>query len=104
MEMKAIIYSLINYPNSIVYSDSSYAVNTFNSWMYTWQKNGWINSSKKTPKNINLVQAQYDLVCQGYKIDLRLIKGHAGHKYNELADLLATGKITTEEVIKKYGK
>ena len=37
------------------------------------------------------------------KIDLRKISGHNGHLWNELADGLATGKITVEEVFKKYG-
>jgi ribonuclease HI len=31
------------------------------------------------------------------------VKGHAGDKWNELADQLATGKITPEEVMKIYG-
>ena len=38
------------------------------------------------------------------KIDLRKISGHDGHLWNELADGLATGKITAEEVLKKYGR
>ena len=48
-------------------------------------------------------QAYYDFYNKGYRIDLRKIKGHVGHKYNELADKLATGKISEEEAIKIYG-
>ena len=39
----------------------------------------------------------------GYRIDLRKIKGHAGHQWNELADKLATGKISPMEAEKIYG-
>ena len=95
-EMKSILYSLLMYGNEqnvIVYSDSAYAVNTFNTWMYNWAKNNWVKSDKKTPENLDLVKTFYEYVNKGYKIDLRKIKGHAGHKFNEMADGLATGKI-----------
>lgn len=112
-ELKAILWAMINYgiketnndfiqPN-IVYSDSSYAVNTFNSWMFSWSKNNWLTASKKTPENLNLIKAYYDLYNKGYRIDLRKIKGHNNIEGNELADKLATGKITPKEV-KNYGK
>jgi ribonuclease HI len=108
-EMKAILYALITYGNQfetpLVFSDSRYAVNTFTNWMYGWQRNGWIKSDKKIPENLDLVQAFYDLEQnRGYNIDLRYVKGHAGHTWNEIADRLATGTITTEEVMKRYGK
>lgn len=108
-EMKAILYTLITYGNPyeppIVYSDSSYAVNTFTDWMYSWKAHGWIKSDKKKPENLDLVQAFYELkAVAGYNIDLRYIKGHAGHIWNEVADKLATGEITVREAIKKYGK
>lgn len=97
-ELKAILYAMLNYGtlNSnvpIVYSDSSYCVNTFNDWMFRWAKNGWIKSDKKTPENLDLIQAYYNWYSKGYRIDLRKIKGHAGHQWNEMADQLATGVI-----------
>ena len=58
----------------------------------------------------NLSQGNLDLIKDYYetekevKIDLRKISGHDGHLWNELADGLATGKITAEEVLKKYGR
>jgi ribonuclease HI len=71
-ELKAILYAFLNYgvrPDSedfsqvaipIVYSDSAYCVNTFNSWMFNWANNNWIKSDKKTPENLDLIQAYYD--------------------------------------------
>lgn len=116
-ELKAILYSFLNYGINInnplygfnnydipvVYSDSNYCVQTFNEWMFNWARNGWVKSDKKTPENLDLIQAYYDWYQKGYRIDLRKVKGHAGNKWNELADQLATGKISPEEVTKIYG-
>ncbi len=93
-ELRAILYAFLNYgvqtkdmwtnPNCIyipvVYSDSAYCVNTFNSWMFNWAKKGWIKSDNKTPENLDLIQAYYNWYQKGYRIELRKIKGHAGHK------------------------
>ena len=101
-ELKAILYAFLNHGVKlndwnihvpIVYSDSNYCVQTFNEWMFNWARNGWIKSDKKVPENLDLIQAYYDWYQKGYRIDLRKIKGHAGHKWNEMADDLATGKI-----------
>ena len=87
----------------IVYSDSAYCVNTFNDWMFRWAANNWIKSDGKVPENLDLIQAYYNHYMDGYRIDLRKIKGHAGEKWNELADMLATGKISPMEAEKIYG-
>ena len=111
MELKAILYAFLNYGVNIntneftnnipiVYSDSNYCVQTFNSWMFSWANNGWVKSDKKTAENLDLIKAYYDWYQKGYRIDLRKVKGHNGVKWNELADLLATGKISSEEAMK----
>lgn len=71
--------------------------------MFRWASNNWIKSDRNIPENLDLIQTYYTFYNKGYRIDLRKIKGHAGHKYNELADKLATGKISAEESIKIYG-
>ena len=109
-ELKAILYVMLNYgvkcddwgQPPIVYSDSAYCVNTFNEWMFNWARNGWVKSDKKVPENLDLIQAYYDWYKQGFRIDLRKIKGHAGHEWNELADQLATGYISEEEAYATY--
>lgn len=40
---------------------------------------------------------------KGYRIDLRKVKGHSNNQWNNLADELATGKITSQEARKIYG-
>lgn len=101
-ELRAILYVMLTFGESketpVVYSDSAYCINTLTSWMFNWQKNGWRKSDKKIPENLDLIQGYYDLYRLGYRIDLRKIAGHAGHKWNELADDLATGRKTEEEV------
>ena len=116
-ELKAILYSFLNYgviinnpllgfnnyDIPIVYSDSNYCVQTFNEWMFNWARNGWIKSDKKIPENLDLIQAYYNWYQKGYRIDLRKVKGHSNNKWNKLADKLATGKISSEEINKIYG-
>ena len=104
MELKAILYAFLNYGVNIntneftnnipiVYSDSNYCVQTFNSWMFSWANNGWIKSDKKIPENLDLIKAYYNWYQKGYRIDLRKVKGHSNNKWNQMADDLATGKI-----------
>ena len=104
-ELKAILYAMLKHGVNtnkyefsqieppIVYSDSAYCVNTFNDWMFRWANNNWIKSDKKQPENLDLIQAYYDWYQKGYRIDLRKVKSHAGHKWNEMADQLATGAL-----------
>lgn len=108
-ELKAILWAMLQYSRKrdeswgncpIVYSDSAYCVNTFNEWMFSWARNGWIKSDKKIPENLDLIQPFYNHKMKSYEIELRKVKGHAGHRWNELADQLATGAISAEEVMK----
>ncbi len=73
----------------IVYSDSAYAVNTLTDWMFRWADNDWIKSDGKTPENLDLIKLYYNLWKQGWRIDLRKVKGHSGNYWNEIADKLA---------------
>lgn len=107
MELKAILYAYFNHGIKeendwnnnipIVYSDSNYCVQTFNDWMFRWARNNWIKSDKKIPENLDLIQAYYEWYQKGYRIDLRKVKGHAGQKWNEMADGLATGKVAPSD-------
>jgi len=100
-ELKAILWAFLRYgvpaaagsTPPIVYSDSAYSINTLTSWMFGWQKKGWLKSDNKPPENLDLIKPFYNYWQQGFRINLQKVKGHAGNKYNELADLLATGKV-----------
>ena len=107
MELKAILFAYFNHGIKeendwnnnipIVYSDSNYCVQTFNDWMFRWARNNWIKSDKTVPENLDLIQAYFNWYQKGYRIDLRKVKGHAGHKWNEMADGLATGKVAPND-------
>lgn len=103
-ELKAILYAIKTFGVNIfekkeeefveipyVFSDSAYAVNTFNSWMFNWEKNNWITSSGKLAENIDIIKEYYDLYSKGYRINLVRIPGHCGLIGNELADEIAGG-------------
>lgn len=106
-ELKAILFAYLSHGIKeendwnnnipIVYSDSNYCVQTFNDWMFRWARNNWIKSDKKIPENLDLIQAYYEWYQKGYRIDLRKVKGHAGQKWNEMADGLATGKVAPSD-------
>lgn len=104
-ELKAVLYAIYHYGNKsivpIVYTDSSYVHQTFTKWMYNWANNGWVKSDKKEPENLELIQTYYYLIKKGYRIDLRKVTGHSGVKGNELADMIATGKINPKDLINK---
>ena len=96
-ELKAILYVMKNYgqrqPIPIVYSDYAYAVQTLNDWMFRWAKNNWKRPRNQTPENLDIIREYYNFYQQGYRIILNHIKGHNGHKWNEMADKLAKGEI-----------
>lgn len=113
-ELRAILWALLNYGNRsdtppIVYSDSAYAVNTFNNWMWSWANRGWVKSDNKTPENLDLIQPYFDLWNKGYRIDLRKCAGHKGVHWNEQVDKLAVAakegqKEITIQFLKKGNK
>lgn len=112
MELAAALYALAKFGIKtaeweqplIVYSDSAYTINTLTSWKNNWKNNNWLKSDNKIPENLIIIQNYDKIENKGYKIDLQKIKGHSNILGNTLADMLATGKISEEEVLKKYGK
>jgi ribonuclease HI len=103
MELLALLITLQLYGKEkeipTVYTDSSYALNTYTNWMFGWARNGWIKSDKKVPENLNIIKEYYELINKGYRINLQKVKAHAGHKANELADKLAKGEIKSHIII-----
>ena len=113
-EMKAILFVMDNFGVNIfddwqqeeipkVITDSAYAYNTFTKWMFSWAKNNWTKSDGATPENLDIIKNFYQLYQEGKRIEFALVRGHCGILGNELADKLATNRITPEEVLNKYG-
>lgn len=95
MELMGIIAACKLVPKGVpatLYSDSELCVNTFNVWIHKWKLLGWrrAKGSKGEIKNLELVQQVHTLLEDRPEITLRWIKAHAGNRWNEYADALAT--------------
>ena len=105
MELKAILVALKEYgvdqdefQYPVVYTDSNYAFKTLTEWYQGWKRNGWKRPKNQPIANLELIQ-EYDALWEsGKRIELRWVRGHNGNRWNEIADKLATGKLTPEEV------
>lgn len=69
-----------------VYSDSQYVIKGLNEWFPAWETK---ISRGKTIKNQDLWMDIKALVDLFSNIQLKWIRGHAGHLYNERCDVLA---------------
>jgi ribonuclease HI len=76
-----------------LYSDSTYVLKGLSEWL-----EGWIERNFKKVKNVDLWK-RYIEVSKPHKIHINWIKGHSGHKENELCD-----KIAKEEAQKLEGE
>ena len=75
-----------------IYTDSIYLKNGITTWIKNWEKNGWISANKKPIKNKDL-WVTLNKLSKEHVINWKWIKAHAGNKYNEIADKLATDAI-----------
>jgi ribonuclease HI len=74
----------------VVYCDSLYVIKSITLWMPGWKRRGWRKGDGKPVLNLEIMQA-LDAALAGRAVDLRWVKGHAGHRLNEAADRLANG-------------
>jgi len=91
MELTAAIEALKYFTErSIInlHTDSKYVKEGIETWIVNWKKNGWKTTSKKPVKNKELWIKLNNQIEQ-HNIHWQWVKGHAGHKQNEIADYLA---------------
>jgi ribonuclease HI len=91
MELTAVIEGLtaLKRPCEVkLTSDSTYVLKGIQEWLPNWKKRGWKTASKKPVKNADLWQ-KLDQLIQLHSIDWFWVKGHSGHRENEIADELA---------------
>lgn len=77
-----------------VFTDSELCVKTINEWAPAWERRGWRRKGGEI-KNLELVQELYALSRSRPNLTLRWIKAHAGSRWNEYADSLATAYMRT---------
>ncbi len=91
MELQAAIEGLGALSEScqvVLTTDSVYVKNGITQWLAGWKAKGWKTASKKPVKNVDLWQA-LDEQASRHEIEWRWVKGHSGHRENEIADRLA---------------
>lgn len=69
-------------------TDSQYVRKGITEWLANWKRNGWRTAAKEPVKNADLWQ-QLDEQNQRHQVSWRWVKGHSGHRENEIADSLA---------------
>ncbi|MBV1930550.1 MAG: ribonuclease HI, partial [Porticoccaceae bacterium] len=69
-------------------SDSQYVRKGITEWLPNWKKRGWKTAAKKPVKNKDLWQ-QLESAAARHEVTWHWIKGHSGHRENEIADSLA---------------
>lgn len=72
----------------ILTTDSQYVRKGITEWMLNWKKRNWRTSAKKPVKNDDLWR-RLDELSQPHNIEWQWVKGHSGHRENELVDQLA---------------
>lgn len=91
MELQAAIEGLRVLKESCEVSlttDSVYVRSGITSWLENWKKKGWKTAARKPVKNVDLWKL-LDEQNQRHKVQWHWVKGHSGHRENELADVLA---------------
>ena len=73
-------------------TDSVYVKNGITQWLPGWKKRNWRTAGKKPVKNQDL-WLQLDSMTAKHDIEWCWVKGHSGHRENELADMLANRAI-----------
>jgi ribonuclease HI len=91
MELTAAIQALkaIKEPCQIdLTTDSQYVRQGITEWIQNWKARGWKTASKQPVKNVDLWQQLDELIGQ-HQVSWHWVKGHSGHRENEIADELA---------------
>lgn len=77
-------------PQIVIHTDSSYAINGITKWVYGWQKNNWMTSTKTPVLNSDLWKELILLKNYFKHLSFEHVRGHAGVWGNERCDTIAT--------------
>ncbi|WP_423063533.1 ribonuclease HI [Candidiatus Paracoxiella cheracis] len=72
----------------MITTDSEYVRRGITEWMPRWKQRGWKTSNKKPVKNMDLWQ-ELEREAEKHEVSWHWVKGHSGHRENEIADELA---------------
>ena len=91
MELRAAIEGLkaLKEPCQVTLTtDSVYVKNGITEWLANWKTKGWKTANRKPVKNADLWRA-LDEQNSRHQVAWHWVKGHSGHRENEIADQLA---------------
>jgi ribonuclease HI len=80
-----------------LYTDSTYLRQGITEWLPTWVANGWKTAGKKQVKNRDLWE-ELSRILASHEVSWHWTKGHAGDRWNEAADRLASAAIPRAEL------
>jgi ribonuclease HI len=66
-------------------TDSQYVRQGITQWIHGWKRNGWKTSQRQPVKNQELWQ-RLDAAVGDHDVEWHWVKGHSGHRENELVD------------------
>ncbi len=69
-------------------TDSEYVRKGITTWIHNWKQKGWKTANRQPVKNRDLWE-HLDQLTSKFDIQWHWIKGHSGHRENELVDSLA---------------
>jgi ribonuclease HI len=95
MELMAAIAALegLKRPCTVVITtDSQYVKNGITKWINAWKRNGWRTASKGKVKNMDLWK-RLDAAIAKHSVQWEWVRGHRGHRENEIVDGLARAAI-----------
>jgi len=92
MELRAAIEGLRALPAAHrveLFTDSEYLRKGITEWLERWQRNGWRTAGKKEVQNAELWRELAAEIAR-HRVRWHWVKGHAGDRWNERADELAS--------------
>ena len=91
MELMAVIQGLeaLKEPcQDRITTDSKYVLQGMTEWLANWKRRNWQTAAKKPVLNADLWR-RLDSVAASHELEWHWVKGHSGHRENEIADQLA---------------
>lgn len=100
--VEAIIHAReFNAQRVLIWTDSEYLRKGLESWVDSWQKNGWVKRDQSPIANVEywkrLVEERDRLRQRGVEVEIRWIKAHDDFVGNEKADQLASMGVMTSQ-------
>lgn len=104
MELMATIKSLSSLHEACIidiHTDSQYVQKGITQWIHAWKKRNWKKSDNKPVKNADL-WSELDQETHRHTVKWHWVKGHSGHKENDLVDEIANNAI--DQLLEKTGE